>query len=93
MSRAEPTPILHPAVSASRTHTNNVRTFFSGLSYLVEIRRDGTAVVRESAHGTPTEITSAAAIHIERQIRLLIDKLAGEAIKQPAPWNPDGSSA
>ncbi len=67
---------------------NNTRTVLRGYWLMVEIRSDGTGVVREIENGRPTAITSAATSRIENSVRALVDQLAEQEAKTPAGWSP-----
>jgi hypothetical protein len=67
------------------------RTILVGLFHTVEVREDGTGVVRQNNGGNvPVEITSSAASKIERAAKTLVDELAKTAMQSPAPWSKAG---
>lgn len=66
------------------------RMTFSGLTFSIELRCDGTGVIRRRSNGQPlAAVTSAMSSRIERRIASMIDDLAVLAILKPATWNPE----
>lgn len=58
---------------------------------MVEVSGDGTALVRARIDGMPVAtLTSSATNRIAQASGQLVDQLAREAAKSPAPWAFEG---
>ena len=65
-----------------------MRVVLHGLVYVIELMRDGTGMVRLRDNGAPVALlTSMATEKITASSRDLIERLATEAIQNPAPWS------
>jgi len=68
-------------------HHFALRKVLQGTRYSVELRQDGTGIIRESHNGFPIAITSHQAAKIEAAVKALVDQMAREAAASPAPWS------
>jgi len=59
-----------------------------GLIYMIQLKSDGTSMVRLRDNGAPVALlTLAATEKIAAKSRALIERLATKAIDNPAPWS------
>jgi hypothetical protein len=73
--------------SAAYRKRFDILQLFIAWNYCVEIRLDGTGVIRDIETGFPTYITSAAASRIAKVGRDAVEQAAAEEIKHPAVWH------
>ncbi len=65
-----------------------MRRMLYGHMYMIELAPDGTGLIRDRSNGAPVAaLTTAASGRIAAASGDLIDRLAEEAAKSPAPWS------